>query len=161
MWSNAALSLYWVSIGLGRHIEQVPKSQHHQLALIFYVDNILYITGLTMIKLSVILFYVRIFRPIAIYRIAFWATASIVVGWFLAGEAMSIWTCIPIRKAWNPTLPGHCLDRSRKSYGTAISNILIDLIILVLPMPMLWRLNIEASRKIGLIGVFAAGYWQV
>lgn len=43
--------------------------------------------------------------------------------------------------------------------GSAIPSVLIDIIILVLPLPKLWHLKIDLARKIGLMTVFILGYW--
>lgn len=147
-----------MSIGLGKHISQVPEPRS-QLALVLFVVNFVYNTGLSLVKLSVLLFYIRIFKSIRTYRIAFWIVGIIIVGWCIAINFLALFTCVPVQKAWNRTTPGHCLDTHQTFLGATISNILVDFIILILPMPMLWQLHIETRRKFGLVGVFAAGYW--
>lgn len=157
VWTFCALSIYWVSIGLGKHISQVSQP-YSRLALVLFVFNFVYNTGLSLIKLSVLLFYVRVFRPVQNYRVAFWIVGAMIIGWCIAINFLALFTCIPIRKAWTPTVPGHCLRTQSTFLGTAISNIVIDVIVLILPMPMIYRLHIGTIRKIGLVAVFAAGY---
>ncbi|KAL9014981.1 MAG: hypothetical protein Q9173_000377 [Seirophora scorigena] len=93
----------------------------------------MYNVGLTLIKLSVLMFYARVFRTVRAYRIAIWTELG-------------------------PTHPGHCLNREANFWGAALPNVLTDLILLILPMPMLWHVQTTVRRKIGLFGVFAAGY---
>ena len=119
----------------------------------------MYNTGLTVIKMSVLLSYVRIFRIVLVYRVVFWIVAFLIIGWGIAINTMAIFQCTPIHKAWDLTIPGHCLNLSKTYLGTAITNIVIDFILLVLPIPMLWKLHIQTSSKIALIVVFSAGYW--
>ena len=159
VWSICALSLYWVSVGLGKHIDRVPASRHSELAKLLFADNILYNTGLTVVKMSVLLFYTRVFRAVHTYRILFYITAALIVGWFLAINLLAIFACVPVRKKWDPTTPGTCLDSSSTFLGATITNVLIDLVLLVLPMPMIWKLQIDVGHKLALLGVFAAGYW--
>lgn len=105
------------------------------------------------------MFYVRVFKTVVAYRVAFWITGAIIVSWCVAINFLATFTCIPVHKSWAPAVPGHCLDSSSTFLGATIPNIVIDFILLVLPMPMLLKLQIEISSKVALIGVFAAGYW--
>lgn len=45
--------------------------------------------------------------------------------------------------------------------GVTIPNVVIDLMILLLPLPMLWRLQIDVKKKAALIINFMLGYWSV
>ena len=147
-----------MSIGLGKHFDQIPGS-HSELTKVLFIIAFVYNTGLTAIKMSVLFSYVRIFRIVLVYRIVFWIVAFLIISWGIAINSMAIFQCIPIHKAWDLTVPGHCLSFSKTFLGTAITNIVIDFILLVLPIPMLWKLHIETSSKIALIFVFSAGYW--
>ena len=152
------IGLYWVSIGLGKHIDQIPGS-HSELAKLLFIVDLIYTTGLTVIKMSVLLSYVRVFRTVLVYRVIFWIVAFLIISWVIAISFMAIFSCAPIHKAWDSTLPGHCQPYYKIFLGAAIPNIVIDFILLVLPIPMLWRLHVERSSKIALAAVFSAGYW--
>ena len=122
------------------------------------ITNLVYNTGLALVKLSVLLFYIRIFRIVSSYRTAFWAVGAAIVGSGIAINFLALFTCSQVPNAWNLTVDGRCLDTQQTFAATAIANLLIDFLLLVLPMPMLWQLHINTSRKCALIGVFAAGY---
>ena len=115
--------------------------------------------GLSLVKLSVLLFYAKLFGSVRIYRIAFWIVGSIIIGWCVAMEFLANFPVVPIQKAWLLAITGHCLDSNRVNLGSTISNVVIDVIVLILPIPMLWKMNIQRQRKVELVGVFAAGYW--
>ena len=121
------------------------------------VNLILYNTGFTVVRLSVLFFYVRIFRSVHKYRMAFWTVGSLIIGWCIATNFLAIFSCIPIHKAWNPEIPGHCLDPSRTFLGPTILNILIDIVLLVLPIPMIWKLSMNTTRRLALVVVFCSG----
>ena len=156
VWSICGVSLYWVSIGLGRHISQIPEP-HTELGKLFIVNLILYNTGFTLVRLSVLFFYVRFFRSVHTYRIVFWAVGSLMIGWCIATNFLAIFSCLPIHRAWDPATPGHCLDPSRIFLGSIILNIVIDVVLLVTPIPMLWKLNMKTSSKLALMAVFCSG----
>ncbi|KAL9066444.1 MAG: hypothetical protein Q9161_007583 [Pseudevernia consocians] len=159
VWAICGISLYWVSIGLGKHIDQIPGS-HSELVKLLLIDDLIYNTGLTVVKLSVLLFYVRIFRIVLVYQVIFWIVAFLVISWGIAINFLAIFSCTPIHKSWDPTIPGHCLKTGNTFLGATIPNIVIDFILLLLPIPMLWRLHVEILSKIALVGVFSAGYWE-
>lgn len=112
-----------------------------------------------MVKLSVVLFYVRIFKIVPVYRNLLWATSFLVISWCIAFNFMTIFSCTPVNKLWDPEIAGACLASNKMFLGPSISNIVIDLILLFFPMPILWKLQLKTSSKILLVGAFAAGYW--
>lgn len=152
------MTIYWVSIGLGRHFSTLHVAPN-QVLLALFVENIIYNTGLTLVKMSVLMFYARIFSSVRKYQISFWVMGCVIVGWGIAINFLAIFTCTPVAAAWNPAVPGVCLSTQATFRGATISNIVIDLWLLLLPLPMLWSLHIGRARKVGLVGVFAAGYW--
>lgn len=66
-------------------------------------------------------------------------------------------SCIPTSKAWQPWIDGHCFDRRITDILTAWVNLLMDLVVLILPQPIIWKLNMTRNRKIGVSLVFSAG----
>lgn len=69
----------------------------------------------------------------------------------------SVFTCVPVAKYWDNTIPGGCINRSNLHYAIAAVNILNDFILLCIPYPFLKKLNITRRAKYVLIGVFACG----
>ena len=56
--------------------------------------------------------------------------------------------------AWNPAVAQLCIAQTKFYYGNAIANLLTDVIILCLPLPLIWRLNMTTHKKTALSGVF-------
>lgn len=65
--------------------------------------------------------------------------------------------CKPIRMIWDVTVQGNCINDYVQVVVTGAFNIFSDLAILVLPLPMLWRLQLGINHKLSLIGIFALG----
>ena len=65
--------------------------------------------------------------------------------------------CRPISKAWNKTLPGHCLDIGAVWYANSVLTIAADVAIIVLPMGQLWKLQLPRAQKLGLGVLFSLG----
>lgn len=103
------------------------------------------------VKTSVLLLYIRVFGAVKQHKITGCIVIILNFVQFVAVNLLVIFTCTPVT--------GHCLDSGKEFLAATISNIMIDVIILAMPMPMLWQLEMSSKQKIGLVGVFAAGYW--
>ena len=112
------------------------------------------------IKFSIIYFYRRIF-PQRWFKHALIATGAIVAGTAISQIPISIVPCTPINSQWDPNVKGKCINLGAAILGLAISNIVTDFMLLTLPMPLLWRLNVSASQRRLLISLFLLGGWSV
>lgn len=68
-----------------------------------------------------------------------------------------IFACTPVYKSWRPLTEGTCLPPGPSFTAYAVVTIVSDVIVAVLPIPMLLSLNIQLSKKLGLIGIFILG----
>ena len=68
-----------------------------------------------------------------------------------------IFQCVPIEAAWNPAVEGHCINLSTVLVVGASMDIVTDFVILLLPMPQLWCLQVSTKQKIQLTGIFLLG----
>ncbi|KAJ0121895.1 integral membrane protein [Diaporthe amygdali] len=86
----------------------------------------------------------------------------IVVGvgaWSMAMILQCFFLCQPLAGFWDKTLPGvKCLPELSTWLGGAIGNILTDLLVFALPIPMLSKLNLPGAQKVMLLGVFSLGF---
>jgi hypothetical protein len=88
-------------------------------------------------------------------------TQALNVAWGLGTVIAPFLMCNPVEKNWNPMLPGTCAPMNRLWMGCTIPGVIIDFIILLLPMPNVWRLHSSLARKIGITIIFVMGYWFV
>ena len=114
----------------------------------------------TAIKMSILLFYVQLFVTKA-FRIAAYTVMAIVCFWCFEQVASSFLLCKPISHNWNWNQPGNCGNVAANCIAGAAINVMTDLLILVLPMPIIWRLSIPLKRKISLSFVFGLGFLYV
>ncbi|KAJ6019698.1 hypothetical protein N7522_001765 [Penicillium canescens] len=64
-----------------------------------------------------------------------------------------------ISLSWDPTVPGKCLPSGPMNYSRAGVGIACDVIIMLLPIPLLLTLNIERLQKVGAICLFLLGFF--
>ncbi|KAL8936880.1 MAG: hypothetical protein Q9216_004705 [Gyalolechia sp. 2 TL-2023] len=113
-------------------------------------------------KVSLLLFLYRIFRVDQKFRIATWTIGLVVVLWSAVSFLLCIFACRPIKASWNVEL---LLDPNTDCYPQApnvinyhgFCNIITDFALLFLPLPMLWKLQMDRKKKIGVGAVLATG----
>jgi hypothetical protein len=154
------MAIKLVNLGVGRHISTLPGANVLEALKILWATYLIYDTGLTLAKVSALFFYARIFGTYSRkFKFALWITHGLVISWWIGIVLGTIIMCNPVDKNWVPTAPGYCGSTEALWLGSAIPSVLIDLIILILPLPMLWGLRLRLSRKILICGVFICGYW--
>jgi hypothetical protein len=62
-----------------------------------------------------------------------------------------------VDKSWNPLKEGQCLPPGPSFTGYAVVTIVSDIVVAVLPIPVLLKLEIKLAKKIGLIAIFTLG----
>ena len=80
------------------------------------------------------------------------------VMFYLALILFQLLACRPIAHAWDPLILGTCVPNKLVVHIiSAAINTASDLIIIIMPQPVIWRLNISNKRKWGLSAVFLLG----
>jgi hypothetical protein len=93
-------------------------------------------------------FLLRIFGISTIFRYSAWALTLVILGLGIAGTLSQIFGCNPIRKAWMPMVPGTCLDPDTNCKSFGLLHVLLDLLMVILPMPMVWNLKTAVRNKV-------------
>jgi hypothetical protein len=62
-----------------------------------------------------------------------------------------------VRKSWEPLIHGTCMPPGPTSFALAGFTILCDVMIIILPIPLLLSLNIQRTQKVGLVCLFLLG----
>jgi hypothetical protein len=110
-------------------------------------------------KLSILLQMERIFVPF--HHTKTWylvlCFTFVNMSWFVAVGFVTLFQCRPVKKRWDPSLSGHCLDYSIWVVVAAIFNMLSDFIILALPIVWISRLKMDLKRKLTTGAVFFIG----
>ena len=130
-------------------------TQHLTCALqTIYAFEMIYTLTIMTIKLSILFFYHRIFVNPRFQLIVKCLFAFVCLWGFLM-VLIVIAQCIPVEHFWHPKTPGRCVNLDGFFIGSAVPNIVTDFIIVFLPMPLVWRLQLKREQKIALTGVFA------
>ncbi|KAI1383545.1 uncharacterized protein F4822DRAFT_420937 [Hypoxylon trugodes] len=159
-------TLALVDAGLGRHVTALSPEAllacSKLIVVIYYVYDVALFTS----KVSALLFLSRIFPKYTNptwFNTALYVAHGLNVTWLIAILFATIFQCNPVQKAWNPdpNLPGKCSSNAVLLTGSALPSVGIDLFILLLPMPKIWRLQMSLARKAGITLVFILGYCAI
>ncbi|KAK0618066.1 hypothetical protein B0T17DRAFT_601028 [Bombardia bombarda] len=117
-------------------------------------------TTLACVKLSALFFYRRVFcyntgEKRTVFSTLTWITIAIVVVWLVVFQFLTGFQCgTHFSALWDGTYLQYCTISIPFLYGIAISDVLLDIWILLLPIPGITRLNTSWARKLSIIGVF-------
>ena len=69
-----------------------------------------------------------------------------------------LFECKPRKKIWNKLdSTGYCYDGNAIDKASGLFNVISDFVILFLPMPSIWKLQMSLRKKLMTTGVFAIG----
>lgn len=138
--------------GVGRHLIVVAETDPSKLVdwakIIIAVPSI-YLGAVSLPKLAILAFYLRIF-PLGFPRFVTFVSIAIIITTFVVNFIVSLVECVPLAYLWDKTIPdGHCININMWLRYGPLPNILTDLLMLVLPMPAIWAMNASCKTKIG------------
>lgn len=151
--------IFGTTRGLGRHQDDIPVDWLEPMQQSAYAFSVLYNPALMATKTSILIFYLSLSETQKIFR---WATISTLVVVNAGGLALTILNivqCRPVSAAWMVPVPAtaHCTNIVTIYLSSAPLNIITDLAILFLPMPILTSMRLPKKQKIILVITFGFG----
>lgn len=132
---------------------------NHQLVWSFQVVQI---PALACVKLSFVYFYRRIFCTGVknTFRHITTAVIVLIILWALAFEFGFLFICKGHFSAfWTSikTLDAHCHPELKLELGFSSTDFITDLVVILLPLPSIWKLHMSMRRRVAVILVFCLG----
>lgn len=143
--------------GMGLHADTIPLGNVVMIAKFLVVAEILYVFNLVWTKLSILLMYYRIFR-FPYFKTWAYIIGTFVILWVICITFLFIFICVPVEKLWYPQIPGRCINQVGTWIANAVSTIATDIVILLLPIPQVWKLQLRLSEKIAVSIAFSLGF---
>lgn len=124
------------------------------------VNEYSYLLSLSLIKASILVFFLRIFQDPKFRKAAWWT-----VGYIAFSTAfftvLAATTRVPFSLFWDgwksKSTRGIILDTNVLWMTHAVLNLLLDLWMLILPATQTYRLGLVYKKKIGIIAMFSVG----
>lgn len=120
---------------------------------------ILYGLSIALSKCAILLLYVRVFTT----SNKFFTSSVCLMGFVIiatgaANTFVAIFQCSPVAYEWNKSIQGgKCIDQVAFARYMAIPNVVTGAIMLAMPLPLSWKLNLTTSARIALTATFMHG----
>lgn len=122
-----------------------------------YVTQPVTTIAIGLARWSILLFYARVFAVTSFQwpvRIMYALNGA----WTIAFAITYLFQCTPIEHLWTQAQGARtgCINISVNLYF-AVSSVILDILVLCMPWPMVWRLQMPLARKIGVLSIFMLG----
>ncbi|KAH7394443.1 hypothetical protein BKA66DRAFT_411077 [Pyrenochaeta sp. MPI-SDFR-AT-0127] len=107
-------------------------------------------------KLSVLLMYTVLIPNPSMIK---WASivGALIVTWNVSDIIAGFLICRPLAKNWDFTIPGTCGSQPAFYFAMGVVNLITDTVIIILPMPYLYRLRMAMRKKLLAMGLLSIG----
>ncbi|KAI7776036.1 hypothetical protein LA080_005906 [Diaporthe eres] len=148
---------------LGQHQPQYPDGSPimDDPGLIFFEQtkfalNMISILGLGLVKASILILYYNLF-PSKNFRYAVWGALAFVIGWTVSFFFSHLFTCYPITVFIEPYYGNSCVQTVPMFLSLLFTDVVADWAILLLPVPMVLKVQLPFKKKIAVIGMLGLG----
>lgn len=123
-----------------------------------YASTVVYYPAAFFIQASVLLLMARVFavasKTLKGIGLFIWALTFA----YIPIQVVQSAVCIPIQALWDPTVSDYyCLNQRMVTFCSLALSILTNLIILILPIPLIWTLCMPLSKKVKIVMLLSAG----
>lgn len=158
-WCSFVLNYYRTKNGLGMHLLNITPDMSRRFGIAYYTNLIFYILSQMFTQLSVLFLYQRVFTLARIwFRNTLAVIAFLAITSNLSAVLACIFACSPIKKGWSlRTTAGHCIDFKQLFVAHAGLSLIVDVAIVVAPLPLIWGLHTSRRTKMGVSGMILLG----
>ncbi|MCJ1358675.1 MAG: hypothetical protein MMC33_008675 [Icmadophila ericetorum] len=152
IWATSVPCIIAATI-LGGNAQREPSNYIMYNKCIFALQ-LLYITSVAVVKASILHFYKRIFTTKK-FKIAVNCALAAVLLWFLGFFLLNLFGLWPISSNWDSTVKRKFdVHGAKANISLGASDTLLDIATLVLPWPMIWKLQMSRRRRWLISGIF-------
>ncbi|RGP77199.1 integral membrane [Fusarium longipes] len=159
----------WIELGtetwyLGTTIPETVSDVEYEninlnARLMQFLISMTYSYSIGFSKLSILLFYWRIFKQSAI-RIPIQVLLGLSVAWLILRTFMVTFHCIPVQAYWDKSIEGAVckINDSQFFFGTCLTHFALDIVILALPIIEVFKLRLRMGQKVAITALFVIGF---
>jgi hypothetical protein len=67
-------------------------------------------------------------------------------------------SCSPVKAYWIFPASGHCMDEGKVTLAAGIINCVLDLLVTILPLPMIVKLQMRLRQRLGVMFLLSLGF---
>ncbi|OTA58383.1 hypothetical protein K449DRAFT_303969, partial [Hypoxylon sp. EC38] len=155
---------YRVTISPGAFVHQwnMRVSEITSLLYTTFIISHAYIFSIALIKVTILLEWIRIFVPRGTRNLVFWASHILIwvnITAYIVTIIIYNVACKPHNYLWNKLISGTCIriDAAGGNISLSAFNLVTDFLILLIPQKTIWSLHMSTKKKIGISVTFAVG----
>jgi hypothetical protein len=123
-----------------------------------YVQVLVNSLALGAVKISILLLYLDLFRIEKSTRWIIYALSIAILLYTAIINLVTIFGCRPLNKSWDSLPYGECVNPGVVGATFAAFQIVSDVCILIIPVPIIMSLKLARSKKFAVMAVFLAGF---
>ncbi|KAJ5263387.1 hypothetical protein N7478_010992 [Penicillium angulare] len=143
--------------GLGKHVWVGTLDDVVTMNKILFAYIYVYFILMVLIKCSILMFY----RRTLCIGTTVWVCLGICLSWAIGCAIAFSVSCLPPSYFWEQyqdSTGGKCVTNLYAYYlGNAAANVFTDIMILFVPLPTIWRLQMRTSQKVFVSSIFLLG----
>ncbi|PGH10707.1 hypothetical protein AJ79_05298 [Helicocarpus griseus UAMH5409] len=121
-----------------------------------YAATVIYMPMAFLVKLALLMIIARVFSPHKKAVIGIYVFLALLFGYYASGFVIKARPCDPVPAYWLAA-NGDCLNQATILMCDSIVSVVSDLIILFLPLPLVWSLQMETKKKLRVMAIMGAG----
>jgi hypothetical protein len=111
-----------------------------------------------LVKIALLSIIIRIFSPYKNRILFIYVFLGALCIYYIIAEIVKIRMCDPVPAYWKQDDPNaSCLDQRAALIADSVISVVSDLLILILPLPLTWSLQMSRNKKLRVIGMLSAG----
>ncbi|RPA72854.1 hypothetical protein BJ508DRAFT_216628 [Ascobolus immersus RN42] len=168
--SMAACIIRATYYGVGYHYYDIPDHWWLPQQRLLFMAFVLYNPAVALVKASIIIFFSKLGSHINFFRWACRCLLTLITVSALATTLVAIFACNPIDFVWHPDRYGKtnptqsrtpdevkCFDQTTLLVVFGSINAITDVMTLVLPFPLAYRMRLPKRQKIAIYLIFSLG----
>jgi hypothetical protein len=101
--------------------------------------------------------YLSIFGHYRKFKIWCYVMIGVNVAYLTGTTLLNIFWCTPVAATFGIGKPTNCIDGYTTNLVIGALNLATDVVVLLLPMPVLWKLQLSTAKKLGVAACFSVG----
>ncbi|KAJ5363528.1 uncharacterized protein N7496_009241 [Penicillium cataractarum] len=161
-WADMVLSLMTVRYGAGEHLMALVSNPAKMVKMYKWLvaAQMVYFATLWLCRVSGLAFFARL-NPMPRFKLYIRLAFAFVTAVWISQVLIIGLQCIPLQALWDSSIKGTCMGSTQVFLATSVMTIICDSLILVLPIKIVWKLQVSLGRKITLLLIFCFGIFAI
>lgn len=123
-----------------------------------WISQLLFVFAVTISKLSIVWSYARL-SPSKVFKYTLFASGGFIILYGISFALAVVLRCNPINSYWasDPNHRAGCFEENGPLIISSAINIFTDIWLVVLPIPILWKLHLPSRQRVILIILMSLG----